>query len=225
MARLPDGDPAPADGALPAEALAGGRDAAVRRLRARAVLRDALRLLRLQHVRPGRARRRARARLRGRACSRSSASPRGCSATAPPAGGHRLLRRRHADAAGRRPSWRGSCDAIERPVRARPGRRGHHRGQPRVGRPGRAGGAARGGLHAALARDAERRAARAGDARPRALPRPRRGRGRARRAPPASSRSALDLIYGTPGETAEDWQRVARRRAGRRARPRRPRTR
>ena len=49
-ARLPDGDPAPADGALPAARSPGSARRAVRRLRARAVLRDALRLLRLQHV-------------------------------------------------------------------------------------------------------------------------------------------------------------------------------
>ena len=55
-------------------------------------------------------------------------------------------------------------------LRAR--RRGHHRGQPRVGRSPQAGGAARGRLHPPLAGDAERRAARAGDPRPRALARP-----------------------------------------------------
>ena len=56
--------------------------------------------------------------------------------------------------------------------------------------PGLAGGAARGRLHAHLVRDAERRAARAARARPRPHARPRRRRPCARRAPPASSTSA-----------------------------------
>ena len=72
--------------------------------------------------------------------------------------------------------------------------------------PAVARGAARGRLHAHLARDAERRAARARDARPHA---------HARAAPPqavAEARAAgfehvsLDLIYGTPGETDDDWR-------------------
>ncbi len=47
---LPEGEPAPSDGSLPESALAGVGRAAVRGLRARAVLHGPLRLLRLQHL-------------------------------------------------------------------------------------------------------------------------------------------------------------------------------
>ena len=97
-------------------------------------------------------------------------------------------------------------------------RRGHHRGQPRVGRSREAGGVARGRLHAPLARDAERGAARAGDPRPRALARPpaaggRRGARRRLRA----GQPRPDLRHA--GRDRRRLARFARRRAERRARP------
>ena len=84
MPRLPDGDPAPETGELPPEALATLARLAARDLRARAVLRGALRLLRLQHLhadraRPGRLDRDLRRLGPGRARPRRA----GCSAPAP----------------------------------------------------------------------------------------------------------------------------------------------
>ena len=80
--------------------------------------------------------------------------------------------------------------------------------------------AARRRVHAPLARDAERGAARARDARPRAHARAR-PRPRPREARAAGfEHVSLDLIYGTPGETDDDWRAVAGRRAGGGARPR-----
>ena len=136
MARLPAGDPAPARRRAARRGAGRGRDAAVRVLRARAVLRDALRLLRLQHLHRarswGRARRggyvgtaHRRARARG-AGARRRAPPvdtvffGGGTPTLLPAGRprRRILRR------------------DRRALRARARRRGDHRGQPRVGRPG-----------------------------------------------------------------------------------------
>ena len=101
----------------------------VRGLRPRAVLRDAVRLLRLQHLH-----RRARACSAPATPSRSwTSSPWPRKVIAPAPGRHRLLRRRHADAAAAgRPR--------PHPGRHRPDlgpgrrRRGDDRGQPRVGR-------------------------------------------------------------------------------------------
>ena len=84
--------------------------------------------------------------------------------------------------------------------------------------PAQAGGVARGRLHAPLAGDAERGAARAGDARPRALARPpgaggRRGARRRLRA----GQPRPDLRHA--GRDRGRLARLARRRAERRARP------
>ena len=79
---LPDGEPVPDDGALPAHALAGAGRAAPRVLPARPVLRDPLRLLRLQHLhrdRAARHRRRPRLprQLRGHPRRRDPPRPQG----------------------------------------------------------------------------------------------------------------------------------------------------
>ena len=174
MARLPDGERPPADGALPAAALHGlgapGRPFGVYVHVPYCAL--GLRLLRLQHLHPGRGRAGG---LRGGGRDRARPRARACSATA------RRRRRPSSSAAARRrccrpPSSRGSSRRSAR-ASASPRRRGDDRGQPGVGRPRRAGRAARGRLHPDLARHAERGAARPGDARPppHAGPRGRRG--------------------------------------------------
>ncbi len=80
---LPEGEPAPEDGSLPASALTRARHPAVRVLRARAVLRGALRLLRLQHLhrRASSAARAPRARRTPTRRSPRSGWRAGCSAT------------------------------------------------------------------------------------------------------------------------------------------------
>ena len=99
-------------------------------------------------------------------------------------------------------------DAGGGPGRVRAGRRrrGHHRGQPGVGRPGvpgrlRAGGFTRISFGMQSARQHVLR--RAG---PHGTPRAGREAASRRRARPGSSTSNLDLIYGTPGETDDDWR-------------------
>ena len=97
---LPEGEPAPADGSLPRRSLAGQAIPALRRLRPRAVLRDPLRLLRLQHLHRDRARRRGRpGRLRRHACAPRSPWQQGFSVTD-------RRPRRCSSAAARRPCCR-----------------------------------------------------------------------------------------------------------------------
>ena len=170
------------------------RAAAVRGLRARAVLHGPLRLLRLQHLHGRRARhrdRRARA-PRGRRTpaprSRRSGWPGGCSARPAP-GRDGLLRRRHPDAAQPGRPRRGP-GRDRRRARAGAGRRGHHRGQPGQRHQGRPGRAARGGLHPDLVRHAVRGRPRADRAGPHPRPGPGPGRGGVGAGGRASSRSA-----------------------------------
>ena len=128
---LPEGEPAPADGSFPPSALDGAGRAAVRVLRARAVLHGAVRLLRLQHLHRERARGRAR---RVPVDVRRRGDRRG-----PPARrvlGTRTCRsRRCSSAAARRRCCRPGTwprrARDRRRVRARARRRGHHRVQPR----------------------------------------------------------------------------------------------
>ena len=132
VARLPAGDPAPADGALPAEALAGvgtrpfGFYVHVPFCASRCGYCD------FNTYVPGERGRRAGRRLRRRRARRDR--PRGAGARrGGPARGHGVLRRRHAVAAVRR---RADPDpaADRRALRLGGRRRGHDRGQPRVGR-------------------------------------------------------------------------------------------
>ena len=76
-----------------------------------------------------------------------------------------------------------------------------------------------GRVHAGLVRHAVGGAARARDARPHARPAPDPGRRRAGRATPGCAVS-LDLIYGTPGESLDDWRTQRRGGARDRRRPR-----
>ena len=160
--------PLPPDGTLPESALAGAGRAAVRRLRARAVLHGPLRLLRLQHLhrrrssgtRPARPGRRT-PRRRSPSCGR----PAGCSAT----GTSRSPR--CSSAAVRRPCCRPSdlaamLAAVDAEFGLAAGCRGHHRVQPRQRHARRPGPAAGGRIHPDLLRDAVRGPARAGDPRP-----------------------------------------------------------
>ena len=129
-----------------------------------------------------------------------------------------LLRRRHADAAARRrprahPAGRGRAPGS----RAR--RRGDGRGQPRVGRPGRARAPARARRHPRVAGDAERRPARARRARACAHAGPRAGGGR------RGARGGLRARQPRPHlrDAGGDGRRLgglAGRRAGGRPRPR-----
>ena len=134
----PPGDPAPSSGTLPAAALAGAGQRAVRRVRARAVLRDPVRLLRLQHLHRRRARRPG--------CpgtptpgwpSPRSGWPAGCSATRRPRSAP------CSSAAARRPCCPPAelgaiLAAVRRRVRAGARRRGDRRGEPGDRRPRRA---------------------------------------------------------------------------------------
>ena len=93
-------------------------------------------------------------------------------------------------------------------------RRGHHRGQPRVGRPGVAAGAARGRVHPDLARDAVGRAARAGAAGPPAHPGPggRPPRGEAREAGLRARQPGPDLRHAgrdAPTTSPARWPRCS----------------
>ncbi len=143
---LPDGDPAPEDGRLPESALRRPGGAAVRVLRARAVLHGPLRLLRLQHLHApselGTAGRLAGDVRRG-GDRRDPAGPRACSGDGDAAG-----RRRCSSAVGRRRCCR---PATSSPWSTRcgdefglvAGRRGDHRVQPGQRHARRPGGAAR----------------------------------------------------------------------------------
>ena len=71
-------------------------------------------------------------------------------------GGDRLLRRRHADPAAARPTWRAAARRARR-ARAAPGRRGHDRGQPRQRRRASRCATARGRLHPGVASACSRR--------------------------------------------------------------------
>ena len=155
--------------------------------------------------------------VRRRRHRRGRAWRRGCSPS-------RRRRARSSSAAARRRCCRPPTSP--RPARGarrdrpRGRRRGHGRGQPGDRRPGVARRAARGRLHRVslgmqsavphVLATLERRHTR-GRA-PEACAR--------RRARPASTHVSLDLIYGTPGETDDDWRALGRRRAGRRPRPR-----
>ena len=132
---LPAGDPVPPDGALPGDRARGPGRAAVRLLRARAVLHRAVRLLRLQHLhgrgagrcrhRPGRLARDVR---RG-GDRRGPPGPPGARRPGP-AGLDGLLRRGYADAAAagrtssrswrRSPTSSGWCPAPRSPPRPTP---------------------------------------------------------------------------------------------------------
>ena len=209
---LPDGEPVPRDGALPAGVAGRGGGGRVRRLRARPVLRQPLRLLRLQHLhrRPSSAAAPRRG-LRRRGPGASSPWPRRCWSAPRPrcdtvffGGGTPTLL--PPDDLGR------ILDGIDAHVRAGRRRRGDHRGQPGVGRPRPPARAAGGRLHPDLARHAVRRAGTCwrcwtAGTRP----------GRAAAAV-AEARAAgfehvnLDLIYGTPGRDAPRLRRLAGRR-------------
>ena len=148
------GDPAPADGALPDAALAELGHAALRVLRARAVLRGALRLLRLQHLHRRRARRPAPGRLAGDVRRggdrRDPPGPAGCSAT-------RTSRCDTVFFGGGTPTLLTPADlgavlaAIAAEFGLAAGRRGDDRGQPGQRRPLGPRGAARGRLQPDLA--------------------------------------------------------------------------
>ena len=85
-------------------------------------------------------------------------------------------------------------------------RRGHRRVQPRLGRRREARALPSGRRQSAVVRRAVDAPARAGVARPHPRSRERAAGGRAARATRASTRVNLDLIYGTPGESADDWR-------------------
>ena len=168
---LPDGEPAPASGELPAVGPRPPRRPPLRDLRPRPVLQRALRLLRLQHLHADRARGDGASvgDLRRRGAAPSSTWPCRCWVRrAPPVstvfvGGGTptlLAAARPRAGAGRHP----------RAVRPGARRRGDHRGQPRLGDARVAAGAGRRRLHPRLRRHAVGGAARARD--PRAHPRP-----------------------------------------------------
>ena len=125
----------------------------------RAVLCDAVRLLRLQHLHPRRTGWREPRRLAGRTAHRTAA--RCCPPPHRPRGRHRFRGWRHAVTARR-------CRAECRPrrgageLRARPGCGGHHRSQPRVDVAGVLRRLARRRIHPGVAGDAVHRGARAG---------------------------------------------------------------
>ena len=123
-----------------------------------------------------------------------------------PAGRHGLLRRRHADPAAAATTWSGSSAAIRRRVRARGRRRGDHRVQPgqrRRRRPGR--GCARAGSTGSRSACSRRCRTCCGCS---TAPTTRAGCRRscdwARAA--GFEQVSLDLIYGTPGESLDDWR-------------------
>ncbi len=210
---LPLGEPVPADGSLPDGTRIGCRRR-LRRLPARAVLPCALRLLRLQHLHvrraarraPGRVRRHAPARGRPRARVLADAGPLRPASTVFFGGGTPTLLppgdlARMLD--GVRDAF-GIADGAEITVEANPdtvtdARRRRARG-------------IRG--HPPVDRHAVGGAARAGRPRPHARARERRDRGRGRARGRASTVS-VDLIYGAPGESLDDWRDVAARRRSR----------
>ena len=115
-------------------ALAGARRAAVRVLRARAVLHGAVRLLRLQHLHRRRARRTgapgaSRTTYAEAAVAEVRLARRVLGDARP--GRDRLLRRRYADPAGACGPRRGRSRAIDDEFGLADGRRGDHRGEPR----------------------------------------------------------------------------------------------
>ena len=186
------------------------RHAPVRRLRPRAVLRDPLRLLRLQHLhrlgpgadpvvdeRPGL----ARVVAGGAATGAGPGRPRAGVATA---GRHRVPRRRHAVAARGRRARRGAGRGAV-VVRAGPWRRGDHGGQPGVDDAGAAQRDRRRRVHPPLAGHAVRRRPRARRPRPPAHPRRCRLRGLGRaggRARPRQPRPHLRDADGDRGRPA-----------------------
>ena len=116
---------------------------------------------------------------------------------------------RCSSAAARRPccrsaTWSGSARRRPRAVRPGAGRRGHDRGQPRLGDPGLAGRARRGRASPGSRSACSRRCRACWP--PSTAPTTRSGCpqavGWARAAGLAVS---LDLIYGTPGESVADW--------------------
>ena len=134
---LPDGEPVPVDGVAARHRPARGRRARLRRVRARAVLRQPLRLLRLQHVhgRPSWAAGRAARRYADTVLAELALAAPGARRRPPPGS------TRSSSAAARRPcspptTWPGSSTASTGTWGLAPGRRGDHRGQPGVGRPG-----------------------------------------------------------------------------------------
>ena len=196
-------------GRFAARSLVGGggrqrcRGETVRVLRARAVLRDPLRLLRLQHLHRHRARRRCAPRRRTpRPRSPRSGWPAGVLGDAATGrcatvffGGGTPTLLPPADLAG--------CSrAIGDEFGLAAGRRGDDRGEPGVGRPRRPRRAARGAASPGSAFGMQSAAPHVlSDARPHAHARP----GRRRRSQEARAAGfehvSLDLIYGTPGES------------------------
>ena len=206
MPPSPDGDPAPADGSLPASALAGLGQRPFGVYVHVPFCAEPLRLLRLQHLHRRRARAAARrlARVvRRHRARRAAGSPRRVLGDA-----RRPGRRRCSSAAAPRPccpptTWPGSSTAIDDEFGLAAGRRGDHRGQPRDGRPPRS-------LEALRAAGFTRISLRACSPRaPHVLAVLDRTHdpGRAAAGGRAEARDAgfdhvnLDLIYGTPGET------------------------
>ena len=205
---LPDGEPAPPDGSLPAVGARRHREATVRVLRARAVLRGAVRLLRLQHLHRLRARLTCPAPPGRRTPTRRSprcGSPGRSSATRTSPVETVFFGGRHADAAAaRRPGPDARRD--RRRVRAGAGRRGDDRVEPGQRRRRRPRPAARRRVQPDLVRHAVVGAHvlpvldRTHD--PERVPQAVRW---AREA--GFEQVSLDLIYGTPGESLDDWRR------------------
>ena len=218
---LPLADPAPLDGLLPGIRRRRRRRAHLRRLPARAVLPGALRLLRLQHLHGRRAARReavattpARPSLevaaRRRASSPSPAS-RGAPASTVFFGGGTPTLLPAGDLVR-------MLDAVRDTFGIDAGRRGHDGGEPRLGRrrlPRRAGGRR---LHPRLA-SACSRPCRTCWRRSSAPTTPRASRSSSRWAREAGLDVSLDLIYGTPGESLDDWRAQPRARHRAAARP------
>ena len=124
----------------------------------------------------------------------------------PAAARHRLPGGRHAVAAGAgRGGW--AAAPSRPPVRHRPWRRDHARGQPWTGRTGRSGGLPRGWRHAVLAGCPEPAARGAAGARPAARPGDVAAAVAEARAAGFASVS-LDLLTDIPGQTPSSWQRT-----------------
>ena len=209
---LPDGEPAPRDGSLPASSCAGLGDRPFG-----VYLHVPFCATRCGYCdfntytadRAGR-RRRRRPSYAGTRDRRGPAGPPGARRRRP-AGA-----RRCSSAAARRPCCRRPTSArllaaVRDEFGLAAGAEVTTEANPDSVDAGVAGGAARGRLHPGLVRHAVGGAARARHPRPHPRPGPGRRRSSPGRGRPGFERVSLDLIYGTPGESLDDWRRQPRR--------------